>query len=48
MCRTEEQLILLDIDHKLKAFDYDKVNLMNLDPLRIEVKRRLNQLSRKH
>ncbi len=46
MCKTEELLILMDIDKALKPFDYDKVNLMNIDPLRIEVKRRINKLTR--
>ena len=44
MCKTEELLILMDIEKSLKSFEYDKVNLMNLDPLRIEVKRRINKL----
>lgn len=44
MCKTEELLSLMDLDKALKKFEYDKLNLMNIDPLRIEVKRRINKI----
>lgn len=47
MDKIEEFMALQDMDSLLKAYRWDKLNLINLDPLRIETKQRMNKIKRK-
>lgn len=48
MDKMDELLLLMDLRKDLKNQRYNALNLMNYDLLKIEVERRINQLSRKN